>query len=145
MSVDIIPKPWTAAEDILIERLWKEGHSASQIGKRLGRTKNMIVGKVSRMGLDARPSPIIGLQKPRASRPVVVRLKAPPPSRIGPVIARAGACCWPIGEVKSPAFRFCGSPAVILGKPYCAEHCARAYQGWSATRVSGKGVNLDFG
>jgi GcrA cell cycle regulator len=143
MSVDIIPKPWTAAEETLIERLWKEGHSASKIGKRLGRTKNMIVGKANRMGLEARRSPIIGSQKPRQPRPV--RLKAPPPSRIGPVFARIGSCCWPIGEVRSPQFRFCSSPAVILGKPYCAEHCARAYQGWGAERASSKWVNPDFG
>ena len=38
----------------------------------------------------------------------------------------AGMCRWPEGEPGTEAFRFCGRPAVA-GKPYCGEHCARAY------------------
>ncbi len=38
----------------------------------------------------------------------------------------AGMCSWPEGEPGTDAFRFCGRPAVA-GKPYCGEHCARAY------------------
>lgn len=32
-------------------------------------------------------------------------------------------CCWPIGEPRTPAFRFCEAPG-IPGKPYCPEHLA---------------------
>lgn len=31
-------------------------------------------------------------------------------------------CKWPIGDVGSLSFRFCGSPRE-LGKPYCSHHC----------------------
>ncbi|MSO55125.1 MAG: hypothetical protein EXQ90_08440, partial [Rhodospirillales bacterium] len=37
-----------------------------------------------------------------------------------------GMCSWPEGEPGSPDFRFCGQPAVA-DKPYCSEHCTRAY------------------
>jgi GcrA cell cycle regulator len=35
-------------------------------------------------------------------------------------------CLWPIGDPRQPGFHFCGASA-IEGKPYCPEHCARAY------------------
>ena len=38
----------------------------------------------------------------------------------------AGMCRWPEGDPRTDAFWFCGRPAVA-GKPYCGEHCARAY------------------
>jgi GcrA cell cycle regulator len=38
--------------------LWSEGHSTAEIGRRLGVSKNAIVGKAHRLDLDARPSPI---------------------------------------------------------------------------------------
>ncbi len=37
---------------------WAEGHSTAEIGRRLGVTKNAIVGKAHRLDLPARPSPI---------------------------------------------------------------------------------------
>lgn len=38
--------------------LWAEGHSTAEIGRRLGVSKNAIVGKAHRLDLEARPSPI---------------------------------------------------------------------------------------
>ncbi|PPQ40821.1 GcrA family cell cycle regulator, partial [Rhodopila globiformis] len=49
--------------------LWAEGHSTAEIGRRLGVSKNAIVGKAHRLDLDARPSPI----KRDAAKPVVER------------------------------------------------------------------------
>jgi len=49
---------WT---DEVIERLrafWAEGHSTAEIGRRMGVSKNAVVGKAHRLGLTARPSPI---------------------------------------------------------------------------------------
>lgn len=39
---------------------------------------------------------------------------------------RGPKCLWPIGDPGDPDFHFCGAPA-LAGKPYCAEHCAKAY------------------
>lgn len=36
-------------------------------------------------------------------------------------------CCWPEGHPGTKAFHFCEEP-VLLGKPYCPEHCALAYR-----------------
>ena len=38
--------------------LWSQGLSTAEIGRRLGVSKNAIVGKAHRLDLDARPSPI---------------------------------------------------------------------------------------
>lgn len=49
---------WTdqMVEDLI--KMWGEGLTTGEIGKRLGVSKNSIVGKVHRLGLSGRPSPI---------------------------------------------------------------------------------------
>jgi GcrA cell cycle regulator len=205
--------------------LWTEGHSTAEIGRRLGVSKNAIVGKAHRLDLDARPSPIRrDASKPAAERPapypkfagptlpplassvihtVPAREPAPPPlmapaalppapdvqaangpasnghASIGPASNGAAsngpasndqisnvqklhvvppgpapvpppapvlvqpvrpmaappppaprrsapACCWPIGEPGTKAFRFCDDLS-LPGKPYCDEHAKLAY------------------
>jgi GcrA cell cycle regulator len=39
---------------------------------------------------------------------------------------RIGECCWPIGDPRTPAFRFCDGPSEP-GRPYCLAHEARAH------------------
>ena len=98
----------------LIEQLtqqWDAGMSITQIGKNLGMTRNAVVGKAHRLGLTKRPSPILR-SEPKA------------PSYTGPVRK------WPSGDPKSAAFGFCGKP-VHEGRPYCTDHCAVAYTGWT--------------
>ena len=200
---------WTEERIELLKKLWAEGHSASQIGKMLGVSKNAVVGKAHRMKLAARPSPIKrsaksdGTKKdapakkaapkaakpaapaapkpavkpaaPAAAKPVVAPVPPKPKAPIAPA-ARVAAprpaapaakqptaaeikaaslpakarrkasmdaadrklfsgamekrkgpkCLWPHGDPGDADFHFCGAPA-IPGKPYCAEHCARAY------------------
>ena len=59
--------------------LWAEGHSTAEIGRRLGVSKNAVVGKAHRLGLSSRPSPI--------RREGVVRTRAVTPRRItGPTL-----------------------------------------------------------
>ncbi|MCB2100496.1 MAG: GcrA cell cycle regulator, partial [Rhodobacterales bacterium] len=48
-----------------------------------------------------------------------------------------GMCSWPIGEPGTDDFHFCGGSA-IAGKPYCAEHCAKAYVKASKERSADK-------
>lgn len=49
---------WTdqMVEDLRV--MWKQGMTTAEIGKKLGVSKNSIVGKVHRLGLSGRPSPI---------------------------------------------------------------------------------------
>lgn len=49
---------WTEEMVEELKKLWAEGVTTSAIGKRLGISKNSIVGKVHRLGLEGRPSPI---------------------------------------------------------------------------------------
>lgn len=41
-----------------LNALWDEGHAAAEIGRRMGVSKNAVVGKSHRLNLTARPSPI---------------------------------------------------------------------------------------
>jgi len=49
---------WPAAKVDRLRKLWQRGDSTSLIGAALGMSKNAVIGKVHRLGLDARPSPI---------------------------------------------------------------------------------------
>ncbi len=49
---------WDEETIRLLRDLWAQGHSTAEIGRRLGVSKNAIVGKAHRLELDARPSPI---------------------------------------------------------------------------------------
>ena len=130
-----------------LRALWAEGLSTAEIGRRMGVSKNAVVGKAHRLNLPARPSPIRRDATPAARqptpRPIVARPIAPRPVRPAtpppaPMLAprpaaprhvsRAGArsCSWPIGEPGTRGFHFCGCEA-LTGKPYCAEHAAVAY------------------
>ena len=133
---------WTDTVISNLRRLWDEGHATAEIGRRLGVTKNAVIGKAHRLELPRRPSPIQqNSQTARKSgpRPKVVppapplpaapvqTVPAPLPTPAAP--SRKGAsqpCCWPIGEPGRPGFRFCDD-AADEGKPYCAEHRALAY------------------
>ena len=102
---------WTPERVEELTKFWATGLSASEIDRRMGITKNAVVGKVRRLDLAMRRQP-------------------PPPKRPVSIVTldrlKADMCCWPTGEPGQPDFRFCGKEA-IEGKPYCAEHCARAY------------------
>ena len=76
------------------------------------------------------------------SQPVVAHAEMPLDKRVedrSTVSAENGAavtieelriyhCRWPLGAVHAkPPFLYCGERA-LAGKPYCDEHCARAFQ-----------------
>ncbi len=125
---------WTPERIKVLIALWEEGLPTSEIGRRLGVTKNAVVGKVHRLGLKKRQSPIrqtvaTGAQpkKPKKIAPPAPMAPMPPSGEIVRLEElTATMCCWPEGEPGTPEFHFCGKPAVP-DKPYCEEHCARAY------------------
>ena len=49
---------WNAEAIDRLRALWAEGHSTAEIGRRMGVSKNAVVGKAHRLNLPARPSPI---------------------------------------------------------------------------------------
>ncbi len=49
---------WTNEAIARLKQLWAEGLSTAEIGRRMGVSKNAIVGKAHRLMLESRPSPI---------------------------------------------------------------------------------------
>ena len=137
---------WTAEAIERLRALWAEGHSTAEIGRRMGISKNAVVGKAHRLSLPPRPSPIrreaegeAPVAAPKLPRPVVVAprpvvatappvLRVTPPAVVRPFprVVAARTCCWPIGEPGTSGFRFCTAEA-MGGKPYCVEHASVAY------------------
>jgi GcrA cell cycle regulator len=102
---------WTEDKTARLSELWDEGIPAAEIGRRLGITKNAVIGKAWRLDLPPRrvsegPSPVPSLVEimPRAT----------------------DLCHWPFGKPGTANFRFCCQP-VRTGKPYCTAHCRIAY------------------
>lgn len=122
---------WTETQIADLKRLWTAGRSASQIGTALGVSKNAVIGKAHRLNLPARASPIRRDFKPKQPKRVLLPRQEPKPKRppvIQPRPQRHGSpsCLWPMGDPGNAGFHFCDRQTVP-GRPYCTEHCARAY------------------
>jgi GcrA cell cycle regulator len=148
---------WTDERIAQLKAGWEGGKTASQIAEQLGEgvTRNAVIGKAHRLGLESRPSPVKAGEDTEAA---VVTRAAPvapvppaataPPAVAAPVAARPVAkkpartgkaaktslldlnekiCKWPIGHPGDSDFHFCGKPSQA-GFPYCTEHCLQAYQ-----------------
>lgn len=130
---------WSEENIERLRQLWAEGHSTSAIGRMMGCSKNVVVGKAHRLGLPSRPSPIVRGGSPKATPPradrrralseaIPVGLTAPRMDR--PVrlsMGRGEGCRFPIGMPKEPGFRFCDAPP-MEGSSYCPECHAVCYR-----------------
>ena len=119
---------WTDDRIEKLKTLWDKGLSASQIATELGEgvTRNAVIGKAHRLGLKSRPSPV----KTDKSKPKAPKKAAPVPDskgRISLLDLTDRMCNWPIGHPGDADFHFCGKSSEP-GMPYCAPHCAEAYQ-----------------
>ncbi|MBR5130757.1 MAG: hypothetical protein IKV03_06010 [Alphaproteobacteria bacterium] len=112
---------WTAEKIKQLKKLWSKGKSTVEIGRELGISKNAVVGKVHRLELNARPSPI---KKEASNKPI--KKKVQKQENVSLMDLKLNSCRWPIGEPKDADFHFCGKDTVT-GKPYCSEHCKIAY------------------
>ena len=108
---------WTPVRVSALIALWSDGLPCREIGRRLGFTKNAIIGKVNRLGLAKRNSSV---------RQIVHDKEPPGAEAVSLEKLVAGMCSWPHGHPGTKEFHFCGQSAVE-GKPYCAAHCAKAY------------------
>ncbi len=124
--------------------MWAAGYATSAIGRLLGLTKNQVIGKAHRLGLEPRFSPIRRVDPLRCqARPEnEVALEAPKPGKGDPSrLARVprtnhDPCQWIEGEPSADDKCKCGAPAVE-GRPYCPEHEARASAGrWRAEEAA---------
>ena len=139
--------PWNENNVARLKELWDQGLPTAQIGKLLDFTKNAVVGKAHRIGLERRPSPIRRTaakpDRKKARSPVMPKLNfesqnvekksynvpvtnfQPSIKNIFNVNAKRG-CEWPEGHPDEPEFHFCNNER-FEDKPYCLDHCATAY------------------
>ena len=123
---------WTDERLKKLKDLWNKGLSISQIGEELDVSRNAIAGKVYRLGLPKRQSPISTKSAPKKPAPVVEVAEQIDTSELPLKLAlrridwSRSKCSWPDGDPKTTAFSFCGKD-VVPGKPYCNEHCFEAY------------------
>ena len=148
---------WTEQKIQMLKDMWghhSASEIAEQIG---GLTRNAVIGKAHRLKLSVgkteggmkttrkrvmlRPLPVM----PAPTSPAAAMRAAPMPATrdifrsldgIGGVkrsegiaVTKAGDrhCRWPVGDPRSPDFRFCGCNA-HEGLPYCVDHARVAYQ-----------------
>jgi GcrA cell cycle regulator len=77
---------WTEERIERLKKMWQEGSTASQIAEELGGvSRNAVIGKAHRLGLEARPSPVKPgeeKEKPAAAapKPVTAERAAPKPA-----------------------------------------------------------------
>jgi GcrA cell cycle regulator len=147
---------WTDEQYEKAKKLAEEGLSASEIGIHLGKTRNAVLGKLHRNGIEKRVRKESRKDTKRGRRPkrqfvlfhqmglidknsqvrrahLVQDGYVPKPEEPAPEGQRKSLleleehhCRWPIGEVLASEFHFCGADRVD-GLPYCDAHCKRAY------------------
>ena len=111
---------WTEDKIKKLKKMWQIGKPTAEIAKTLGMSKNSIIGKVHRLNLKERPSPIKkDATKTQKITPKIVE-------KVQLMDLKLNTCRWPIGDPKDEDFCFCGKQT-LTGKPYCQQHCQEAY------------------
>ena len=143
---------WNESNVARLRDLWDQGLPTAQIGKLLGFTKNAVVGKAHRIGLERRPSPIrrtaVKPDRKKAKSPITPKLNFEKPEinkeknqtnerpkleeGFQPTVKNIlnnntlRGCEWPEGHPDESDFKFCGKER-FEDKPYCLDHCEVAY------------------
>ncbi len=110
---------WTEDRVEELKKLWEQEISTAEIGKILGVTKNSVVGKAHRLGLEKRQSPIKrkeGTTKTTTKKKEVITI----------LNLKRNMCAWSFSDPDKDDFHFCGKE-IVPGKPYCLKHCQEAY------------------
>jgi GcrA cell cycle regulator len=107
---------WAEETILRLRTLWDEGLSTAEIGRRLGVSKNAVVGKAHRLDLPARPSPIrrdgSGGGAPRRSAPRrIAGPTLPPLSSTSSLSGLAASSAAPVGGPHS------AHSAALVAKP----------------------------
>ena len=127
---------WTPERDAELAKLWASGMTTRNIGDAMGVTHNAVIGRVHRLGLPGRSSPIrerkSAVRKPRAKpkpKPVISQKPTSPSLEMIFRAAEKGGCRWMSGDPRE--MLFCGD-ATVRGGSYCSVHHARAYRAVAA-------------
>ena len=71
---DAMESIWNPERIVQLTDLWNQGLSTAEIGRRIGVTKNAVVGKAHRLLLTPRPSPLKRKPGPRIEKKVVKQI-----------------------------------------------------------------------
>jgi GcrA cell cycle regulator len=83
---------WTDERIETLRKMWEAGQTASQIAEELGGvSRNAVIGKAHRLGLQSRPSPVKPNEQPEAKAAAPEPRPAPPPPPRAPERAPAPA------------------------------------------------------
>ena len=137
---------WNQQKVDNLKKLWNEGVATSRIGEQLGFTKNAVIGKAFRLGLERRQNSRKKTAQSQSVSSVTMyrESSASGHSQIAPKrevtrrrekfsfkksIVGTGSfksCQWPIGDPLEEGFHYCGGQNIPT-KPYCIEHYKKAY------------------
>ena len=128
-----------------LKKLWNDGVATSRFGEQLGFTKNAVIGKAFRLGLERRQNSRKKISQPASfSSTTLYRETSSSSSSISvkkePIRRREKfsfkksivgtgnfrSCQWPIGDPLEEGFHYCGGQNIPT-KPYCIEHFKKAY------------------
>jgi len=118
--------PWAADQRAKLEELWavrEDGAplSTAEIGRRMGLTKNAIVGQAHRMDLPARPSPI---KRAEGVAPASHKRRRPSPSPLpalasiaAPPLPVAACVVVPVSPLPTPVAPVITPPPPVAPRP----------------------------
>ena len=137
---------WTLEREEELRKLWKKGHSGSEIASILGNTtRNAVIGKAHRLKLETRLISKKSAQKTDIEKNNTLEIKNQKPGRKARFKALLldknfepenptklenltdSDCRWPLGEKMKPASLFCGRKTMEKF-PYCKLHLLYAFQ-----------------
>lgn len=103
---------WTDERIDQLKQMWQNGHTASQIAEQLGGvSRNAVIGKAHRLGLQSRPSPVKASEAdPETVKAAPAAPVAPPPAppapapvAAAPVEPKPAAPAAPVAAAPAPA------------------------------------------
>ena len=138
---------WTPEREERLKKLWKKGHSGSEIAGLLGdgTTRNSVLGKAFRLNLEARSVSRRSTSKRNIEKENTQEVKTQKLGRKARFKALLldknfepenptklenlanDHCRWPLGEKMEPASLFCGRKSIEKSS-YCKLHLLYAFQ-----------------
>ena len=129
-----------------LKKLWNEGVATSRIGEQLGFTKNAVIGKAFRLGLERRQNSRKKTAQTQQFSSATMYRESSGASTAQNIVKREPvrrrekfsfkksivgtgsfkSCQWPIGDPLEEGFHYCGGQNIPT-KPYCIDHYKKAY------------------
>ena len=104
---------WTDERIDQLKGMWERGLTASQIAEELGGvSRNAVIGKAHRLGLQSRPSPVKANDAPKKA-PAPPRKPASPAPAVEAEAAPRPVAPAPVAEAPAPVRAFTSSSASL--------------------------------